>query len=80
VRKDKWDRQGEAKVKEVDNVPSLKGWALEAQKHPEFLSIIKSREFQSNTFGSFLKPGLAALETKERTTNVVDIRHKRDEH
>jgi excisionase family DNA binding protein len=55
-----------------------KTWALGARKHPEFLSMIKGQEFRGNTFGSFLKRGLAALEAEERTTNVVDIRRKRD--
>jgi excisionase family DNA binding protein len=57
-----------------------KTWALNARKHPEFLSMIKKQEFPDNTFGSFLKRRLAALEAKERTTNVVDIRRKRDKH
>lgn len=60
-------------------VSDPKSWAREARKHPEFLHMIESQDFQDNTFGNFLKSGLVALEAEEKPNKVVDIRRRRDE-
>lgn len=47
-----------------------KTWAREASKHPEFLRSIENQEFEPNTFGCFLKGGLAALEDENKADNA----------
>jgi AbiJ N-terminal domain 3/Helix-turn-helix domain len=46
-----------------------KTWAREVLKHPEFLRSIENQEFAPNTFGHFLKGGLAALENESKADN-----------
>jgi excisionase family DNA binding protein len=47
-----------------------KTWAREALKHPELLRSIENQEFEPNTFGHFLKGGLAALEEENKVDNA----------
>jgi excisionase family DNA binding protein len=47
-----------------------KTWAREALKHPKFLRSIENQNFESNTFGHFLKGGLAALEEENNADNA----------
>ncbi len=44
-------------------------WARETSKHPEFLRSIKNQVFGPNTFGNFLKGGLADLEDENKAEN-----------
>ena len=47
-----------------------KTWAREALKYPEFLRSIENQDFEPNTFGRFLKGGLAAVEDENKADNV----------